>query len=189
MGCDIHPHVEVKTDNGWQEVKTIYRLNGSSEETKPQSIIIERNYALFGMLADVRNYDENEPISEPKSLPSDVSTEVAESFEAEWFHSSSYVTLKELYVYLNKHPTITRQGFMDKKQSDDLDKGISPTSWCEDTSRDDYVHRTWQEPNLEIQKLCFKLETILSGVDFPGLDPYSYWAHPEKIRLVFWFDN
>jgi hypothetical protein len=58
MGCDIHWHSEVKIAGTWHHY--------SAE-------CIGRDYWLFGLLADVRNYEDEKPISQPRGLPDDVS--------------------------------------------------------------------------------------------------------------------
>lgn len=59
MGCDIHGFVRVRSHKAgpWHFVSTV-----------PSG----RNYALFALLAGVRNYDEATPISEPRGLPDDL---------------------------------------------------------------------------------------------------------------------
>jgi len=66
MGCDIHPYLdwdEAQKDDGTWYVNNIAKLH------------ISRNYLLFAILADVRNYgkDPIKPVSEPKGLPDRVS--------------------------------------------------------------------------------------------------------------------
>jgi len=57
MGCDIHAHLEIKVKDEWMYYAPAY---------------IERWYDLFAYMADVRNYNEVEPISRPRGLPSDI---------------------------------------------------------------------------------------------------------------------
>lgn len=57
MGCDIYCHFEVKIKDKWEHY------------SEPN---IGRNYALFGLMAGVRNYD-IEPIIQPKGLPDNLS--------------------------------------------------------------------------------------------------------------------
>ena len=83
MGCDIHLFVEVKTENGWE----LY-----------SSPNIQRNYSLFAKLANVRNYGNIVPISEPKGLPEDVSFLVRkerEDFDTDG-HSDSWIGIEEI---------------------------------------------------------------------------------------------
>ena len=83
MGCDIHAHSELKIEGKW------YHLD---------SLNIDRNYALFAKMADVRNnWDKFEPISKPKGLPKDASF-MTKFLCAEYGsdgHSHSYLTSKE----------------------------------------------------------------------------------------------
>ena len=58
MGCDIHAHFEIKLNSKWEHY------------SHPR---IQRRYNLFSRIAGVRNYDEIEPISTPKGLPTDLS--------------------------------------------------------------------------------------------------------------------
>lgn len=57
-----------------------------------------RNYGLFSILADVRNYDDEiKAICEPKGIPDDAST--GYKYQIDWCgdgHSHSYFTLDEL---------------------------------------------------------------------------------------------
>lgn len=97
MGTDIHSIAQIKTNTGWQTVKTC--INGD-----------RRDYEFFSLLAGVRG--SYLPIKEPKGLP--------ELFIAEnnihifhvglddkdvktfymGYHTHSYYSLKELKKYL-----------------------------------------------------------------------------------------
>lgn len=115
MGTDIHPVVERRSANGWERVRAPSKKDGNS------SVIAQRNYDLFAILADVRNGsgfagvatgDRMVPIAGPRGLPSDFdSTSPAHTPEecddpkwcdhALWMgdHSESWVTLEELLAY------------------------------------------------------------------------------------------
>lgn len=87
MGCDIHRVFQVKT-NEW--------INVSSE------VFNGRNYISFGLLADVRNYRNDQPIIDPdRGLPRDFDIEKHDNDIYLGNHSFGYVSLKELenYVY------------------------------------------------------------------------------------------
>lgn len=87
MGTDIHPYVEAQDDGGvWRYVPFI-------------KLEINRNYDLFGILADVRNGAGLEPISEPRGLPKDVAPETKALYRDECDYAESWVTLQELYDY------------------------------------------------------------------------------------------
>jgi len=97
MGCDIHSYVEVKRNGQWEKVGNIFRGYYDEDELIDEPFYY-RSYGLFGFLADVRNYSVVPVISQPKGIPSDISTEVKKELE-EWdsdAHSLSCLTLKEL---------------------------------------------------------------------------------------------
>lgn len=83
MGCDIHCHVEIKIDGKWEH----YNM--------PR---VGRNYRLFALLADVRNYDGIEPISPVKGIPGDLS--LLTRLDAEYWgtdgHSHSWLSVEEM---------------------------------------------------------------------------------------------
>jgi len=81
MGCDIHPHFEVKVDGVWHHHSVPH---------------FERCYRLFTKMANVRTVDEVEPISEPRGLPEDVSviTRIESKFDNG--HSHSWLNAKEI---------------------------------------------------------------------------------------------
>ena len=58
MGCDIHSFTEKrnKGNNKWEVLEGLNPFDW-------------RSYSVFAFLADVRNYDHCEPISQPKGLP------------------------------------------------------------------------------------------------------------------------
>jgi len=60
MGYDIHTLAEVRVDGRWKN---------AGEEHEPFDY---RSYALYGFLADVRNYSHSPVIAEPRGLPDDV---------------------------------------------------------------------------------------------------------------------
>lgn len=84
MGCDIHEYVEVNIGGKW-----IY-IGG---------IVLPRNYLLFSVLADVRNYDNVECVTgDHRGLPEDIDP-VLEQMSEEYGsdgHSHSYLYPDEL---------------------------------------------------------------------------------------------
>uniref|UniRef100_A0A6H1ZCY1 Uncharacterized protein n=1 Tax=viral metagenome TaxID=1070528 RepID=A0A6H1ZCY1_9ZZZZ len=93
MSTDIHAHFEIKVGNRWLHY------------SKPH---LERNYQLFAKMANVRNYDEVEPISMPKGLPYDIS-KVTE-LENKWWdsdgHSHSWFNAQEIKEIIEYHEEI-----------------------------------------------------------------------------------
>jgi hypothetical protein len=126
----------VNVDN-WR-VNQYYNKNEDNGE-RPYNIIElygDRDYTLFSILADVRNYSNNKSISSPKGIPNDVTKEVKEEYER-WDgdgHSHSWFTLKELMKYKDS-TTVKHSGLISQDQAYELDNyDIKPTSWCQGAS-------------------------------------------------------
>jgi hypothetical protein len=83
MGCDIHPHIEIKIKGEWH-----YYAPGK----------MGRNYLAFAKMAGVRNHNNIKPISSPKGFPKDV-TYITKVNSDRWGidgHSHSWLSSKEL---------------------------------------------------------------------------------------------
>jgi len=65
MGCDIHLHVEYKNKNqkSWDKSWQTLAFDG---------LYISRDYALFTLMADVRNYDDVTPVAYAQGVPTDM---------------------------------------------------------------------------------------------------------------------
>lgn len=97
MGCDIHMVVELYD---WVP-------DGKGDEVQAWSMVIaepaaygDRNYALFGALAGVRNHDVPK-IADKRGVPEDASPETkkwSQRYGADG-HSHSWVTLAEVLAY------------------------------------------------------------------------------------------
>ncbi len=82
MGCDIHV--------------TPFKKEGEQYYELSHDFFNVRSYALFGFLADVRNYSAITPISKPRGLPGWFKV----GYEEDWnYHSHSWLTLDELESY------------------------------------------------------------------------------------------
>jgi len=120
MGCDIHIWAETKIDGKWLLSTKAAGFNNrrhefnhcaQDEEEKWRNMIVDaspyagRNYYLFAMLANVRNYhNEVVPISEPRGVPddaSDIYLKIVKFWDGDG-HSHSYLTLKELHDAVNE---------------------------------------------------------------------------------------
>jgi hypothetical protein len=85
---------DVKSTERWVSADLWNKEDYWINESKYSS----RNYYLFSILADVRNYNVIDPISEPKGIPDDASfgyLYCAKKWQGD-AHSHSYFTLKEL---------------------------------------------------------------------------------------------
>lgn len=204
MGCDIHVYteklVEIDGKNKWVncdnwQYNEYYNPRNQDGETKMHlnPIYSNRNYALFSVLAGVRDYSENNKmISKPKGLPKDIS-KITKAEAKRWegdAHSHSYFTLKELKDFrLEKHK-VKFCGLVSKQEAENLEAGIStPQSWCRAADPSlGLVYKEWEED-------CDVLFHLVKALDEKMRE--EFWIfnsdeHPEyevKIRIVFWFDN
>lgn len=108
MGCDIHTMAEIQWGDGeWVAIKDpifpnayFNPLKRVSPVNKPfiEEPYIERNYQVFALLANVRNYGNVVPLAMPRGVPDDSSREW-KAYIDEWgsvLHSLTYFTLDEL---------------------------------------------------------------------------------------------
>ncbi len=174
MGCDIHTAVEVKrSQDAALQVrgdKWVYisepMFPGWKEGTFTKEPFDDRDYGLFGFLADVRNYSAVPPLSPPRGLPDDVSDEVREM--SDWqggYHSHSWFTLKELLDFDYS------QSSEDRRYTDEKGNGgaTAEPGKGETTTYREFFSETFFR-DLEILNQCFG-------------------EKPEDVRVVFWFDN
>jgi len=191
MGCDIHLFVEVNNNGKWESVDEWTENDGYIHVSYENRLYTDRNYSMFALLANVRNYQGIKPICQPKGLPSDVSDEV-KAYSESWGedgHSHTYFTLKEL-LEIDWNETIKEAGYMDNKRwkkfslslktlHPDYDlrypysQGIGPSLRCT------YTWRKWEIP-LKITAGNFYDEVI------PKL---TELGTQENVRIVFFFDN
>lgn len=83
MGCDIHPHIEVKIKGRWEHYSC------------PP---IQRWYQLFAKICGVRNNPiwGITAISEPRGLPDDINIVTALCYELEDHHTPTWLSAAEL---------------------------------------------------------------------------------------------
>lgn len=178
MGCDIHPILEVRHSDGkWHKVES-YDIPGfnfyedwDTEKQYSNFPLNWRSYGMFGFLADVRNYSQVPPLSEPRGLPSnsvwlDQVTEETKGCSVEesnrqyvlegGCHSHSWLTLQELLDF-----NYDRM-FEDRRVTKQADPG---------------------EGNM----ITFR--EFLGPTFFEHLEAMKTYGTPEDVRLVFWFDS
>ena len=97
MGCDIHAMIEAKYR--YPSLKDCWSWTSCGE------IRISRDYRLFARLAGVRNYDNVQPIAEPRfdEITTNTNDKTCSQAFKRWVldygvdgHSHSFVTLDEL---------------------------------------------------------------------------------------------
>lgn len=199
MGCDIHVYTEqLKTiDNTpvWVNVDN-WRFNPyypqeGEKKMEVKSLYTNRNYDLFTLLAGVRDYSEVTPfVAEPRGVPKDASPQTKEEVERYGSdgHTHSWLTLAEIRAFHESGPVKTYTGLITPEDSENLDKGIYPTSWCQGSSRQDLVRREWTMPADDLKWIIAPLVERLKDVFWIWSGEYDNELE-SKIRIVFFFDN
>lgn len=203
MGCDIHMYVEYRKENQdsieqqWSSgdyfiINEDFGKYDGEDRFRRIELYGGRNYCLFSTLAGVRDYSGKMiPVSEPKDLPDDVSDYVQKESDS-WGcdgHSHSWLTLKELKDYNNEKPMIHYSGMISPEQARKLDEGIEfPNSWCQWTTREDYVKREWSERNTTLDPLIELMEQRAKELLKFHYREYDS-SKDSDFRIVFWFDN
>ncbi len=168
-----------------------------------------RNYTLFGILADVRNYSNNvKPIDLPRGLPNDVSFEVKRQSDQEGLdgHSHSWFTLRELLAYdwdtqkINYREYVTPNGYKEYKKNGRAswngyhrhsEIGIEISNG-EMSAVCNGIYKNLDENEIYYTEVRWS-ETLrdVAGRDSVNgiLDKLASYGEPDEVRLVFWFDN
>ena len=201
MGCDIHLFTERRSNidgvEKWSNCDN-WKLNryydpsedDGEREYSVNSVYNDRNYHLFSVLANVRNYSDNKSMGDPKGLPSDVSECVKRESDS-WGidgHSHSYFTLSELKAFKNANNIQKYSGLMTPEDAARVDAGEMPFSWCQGTTIKTYVHREWEREGSPLDNLIEKLDARMRE-EFWVWDSDELPELEEKFRIVFWFDN
>lgn len=196
MGCDIHSIAEKKVDGKWVRIETDGRTTswGSFfiKKEKYLSPFNWRNYSVFAFLADVRNYDHCEPLSEPKGLPEDseylnsispyaydtnpmngkpIPENERETIKSGVldtdYHSHSWFTLKELIDFDYDKTFWNRR----------VTKQTSPNSWNGAALAE------------EGEGVIISYKENLGKSFFEDIELLKTFGNPENVRIIFWFDN
>lgn len=172
--------------------------------------LTDRNYMLFSVLADVRNYsDRVKPIDLPRGLPDDVSLEVKRKSDYDGVdgHSHSWLTLRELLDYdwdgqETKYCNyVTPSGYKEYKKdggvyswgsierhpeqsvgisNDDMSAVCNGIYKNLDENKNYYTEVRWVKT----------LRDVIGRDEVNGiLDKLASYGSPDEVRLVFWFDN
>ncbi|MGB2626447.1 MAG: hypothetical protein WAK20_06635 [Candidatus Acidiferrum sp.] len=173
MGCDIHSFAEVYDGQRWNMVGDVFPLDKFWREWHKKTHgchpFDERNYGMFGLLADVRNYSHVPVIAEPKhSLPDDVSDGVKAEYgdDGDW-HTTTYLTLRQLLDFDYD------QVFWDRR----VTKQTTPNSWDGAALAEEGEGRHLTVREFVGQHFFHDLEI---------LQTLGSW---DTVRVVFWFDN
>ena len=202
MGCDIHIFTQRKNNSGkWVSadffVKNDYYDPESEDyDSKNEYELIQiyghRNYTVFGILADVRNYKGGflgteryaQPISEPKGLPDDLDDYLKSYFD-EWagdIHSMSYLTLKEIKEYAVKSRGNIRMGFIESEFNNDENVFFDiETLKDSPNNRYDFLKENFYKHNI-LGELIDLMEQRFKSF-------HRYERDDNNFRIVFGFDN
>ena len=168
MGCDIHPHAEVRDPKTgiWEERGGDFSERHNHRNSGPFDW---RSYGLFAFLTGgvVRNYSGIEGIGvKPRGLPDDSPTKGTEEEKYGDYHSHSYLTLKELldfdYDKQMEDRRVTRQ----------IGNVFHGGCTCEPGGGEKETWREFLGPNF-----------------LKDLETLKAFGDPENVRVVFWFDN
>lgn len=205
MGTDIHMHVEYRFGEHDQWLCGDYfkirrrSIKNNTFEYELAPLYDKRNYALFSILANERNYAHTDYIDDPRGIPEDASTFVKEDYEDEccFVYGCSYVTLQELIDFHNKKIPLKRSGMISPEAQKNLDLGILPDSWCQGTNMVGWERREWIEENNVLVPLINKLKERADELrliyefewDAERAEAReSAYKKSANIRIVFWFD-
>ena len=191
MSCIIASFAEKRNkDTGkWEEVRDAFTLTKYDAERenkkKGDNPFYWQSYSLFAFLAGVRNYDECEPISEPKGLPND--SEYLNEIENDGWggdttrrqnilddsnHSYSYLTLRELLEF-DYEKTFIKKRVIQATNMEGLRASIPfDISLQEEAKGKEVSYRD-----------------NLGEMYFTHLEDLKALGEPDDVRIVFWFDN
>lgn len=203
MGCDIHIFTErkrhIRDEEKWINMD-YWQYNPYYDSEDPDGeremdvkhFYRGRDYDLFSVLANVRNYSDNQFIMEDRGLPDDIcpiTKKEADRWEGDG-HSHGYYTLKEMMDYQKENPTIKRSGFVSKEAAEKLDTtGETPNSWADLVNPSlGWVHREWEDPS-PLSRLIDKLLERRNEEFWMPRNSREESEQDSKIRIVFWFDN
>lgn len=201
MGCDIHLAVERRNGNAWERVlppPEVYdpwlleqaRARPDDAYYNERVKVVwfdDRNYNLFAILADVRNYFGFAPISKPRGLPSDMSPALhalagedveIDALDAEIIndaedeetndvslgdHSQTWLTLRDLLNY-NWNREVKEGGWVDPWNFELWRKNGKPNAWCRSVGGGRVEHVSYVEMARKIDE---------GDIVFEGPEPQS----------------
>ncbi len=203
MGCDIHIHVERKNGDGWEHVMDDNwpdDVGYDDYKNTPAYILSGRNYALFSVLADVRNYDGIRPIAEPRGVPDDATKETkdhAGSWEGDG-HSYSWALLRELMDY-DWSQDVTVTGFVGLEGYREFKANGRPSSFCRGVGGGSIIHVSNEDMDRYLVKppvdatpyteISWCVPVSSRAHQAPFIDVLKNIGGPDEVRIVFWFDN
>lgn len=209
MGCDIHAYLEVKDKSGSWISADPWRAKYPDESLSVPyhcRVYHDRNYDLFGFLADVRNgtWGQELPVvASPKGFPNDASKEVSAANEDYGVdgHSHTWLTLRELLSALKRaeseviefngavspnpdNPELVAWLALDERKTPPP-VGYSAGGWGPEGPT---PHFKWTQTVDEI--IGNEVRMIARRMGDAAME-YGIWGddREDRVRMVFWFDN
>jgi hypothetical protein len=164
MGTDIWAFAEVRRDGVWQWVRGVFP---DADPREVDEVFPNRSYALFGFLADVRNYSRSPVIAEMRGMPFDISAGLYDQHPDEY---GSWLSLAELLAYDYD------QVFWDRRVTRTTFNPVSGGSVTDGAALAE-----------EGEGEHVTLREFLGEGFFARLDRLAELGAPEDVRIVFWF--
>jgi len=216
MGCDIHIRCEVKRNNKWElNTKDIFpnpwyefSLNdpdwSSPNDEFTDTPESTRLYDWFAILANIRNNEGFNVISEPRGIPKDISKEckVWLDKKSDFLHSHSYLRLKDFDEF-NWNNLTMKFGLISLNAYDVIRKTKNPpTSWSTYVSGDNVItvgpalaKKILKNPEIKLKVIDTgflfeeKIVTIDDNVGEPANKFNIFVNHEWPVRYIEWFDT
>lgn len=203
MGTDIYMCAEVKRNGAWhlivnleENIEYYPEDDPNAQHHEPLELCINRNYNLFGILADVRNPNgitlngqKFDVIAPPRGLPEDLSPEILDSLK-DWqdeMSSINWLLLSEILQFDWYGKVMHYEAMVDARVAHlfEESKPFPFDRWPEDIQMG---YSAYMRDGVTVRWADTYAASI--GTDvlelFNGLKQYG---EPSTIRLVFWFSH
>lgn len=198
MGTDIRLYPEQRVDSSWRfagkMVKNIHYAYDPEYEPlyHPDDLYDIRNYALFAILADVRNEERYQCIAPPRGIPDDVSPEIKSwlAYYRDDALDPGWLTLKELVDFAWHEKRIQIYARVDERVAHLFhpERGFPFNKWpagipCSysTTSQDDpFCNASWTQTYAEAAGAQF-MELLATFSQRYGVS--------DDVRFIFWFTS
>lgn len=169
MGCDIHTFIERRTRGQERWVSVTPSLNPG------------RNYEAFAFLAGVRNYNEIEPISEPRGFPEDAGWRAVES-NTLWVTDNPSWSPDERNVIKSRAEKWIENGsskWFDPERRRITDPDWHSHSWVTSSEWRKLLNQDFMQNDQSWFVEYHALGAMIDELERRG----------QETRVVFWFDN
>ncbi len=174
MGCDIHIYIEYREDKGPWKLHPKHQYEDTDEGYINQCPASNRNYSLFGILAEVRG---NGCIYPQRGLPKDISPKLKAHMDKWLEHSPHWLTLSEFQKCLNKYDKLWKKEAKQqyKRHVKELADGMIDQ---------EYFDRVWKDDPDEKKKI--KIDDIFYEY---SKFPWKEYIHPSFEDIIPYLDK